>query len=177
MPSWVVRRWSNICTWYIHRSTMLFSLHYDIDLLRFFFWAGSVSTSLASQTSHLNTASFYYLRDLSSFSLLSTLFVLSFPQFHFIAFQLFLRFSTISFKFRLCELVFQVLNLFFRFDFDFLLCFWELDLQICRLIRSLAKAIRARFLGGYIPASFFGSWTCKVAGCKDLGRRSFARGF
>ena len=55
-----------------------------IDLLRSFFWAGSVGTSLASRKFPPNTASFYYFLDLSSFSLLSTwytFFVLPFSHF------------------------------------------------------------------------------------------------
>ena len=54
--------------------------------LRYLSRAGSVGTSLASQSSHLNTASFYYLRGLSSFSLLSTPFLCFRFSIHFFLF-------------------------------------------------------------------------------------------
>ena len=68
-------------------------------LLRPFSWAGSVGTSLASQKFHLNTASFYYLLDLSSFSSLS---------------PLFLYYFRFLFFFVLCFLIFVVPSLFIR---------------------------------------------------------------
>ena len=73
-----------------------------IDLLRYFSWAGSVGTSLASQSSHLNTASFFYLLGLSSFSLFPTLLLC----FDFLNFILFVSSAVSSFLYYLLQIRF-----------------------------------------------------------------------
>ena len=88
-----------------------------IDLLRYFSWAGSVGTSLASQSSHLNTASFFYLLGLSSFSLFPTLLLC----FDFLNFILFVSSAVSSFLYYLLQIRFVRT----RFSsFEHFICRW-----------------------------------------------------